>query len=106
MAKSVKTDLFADIMKAPEKPKKQEKPEKVVEKVTKAEPAEVEVPEKTTTQKAERSLDQFLKRVERPSAGSHTFYLKDTVYNKLIDTAKEKGTSPSKLLEALIEVTL
>ena len=119
MAKSVKTDLFAGMMNVPKKKSVVKKTEdsksvkgetvKVEENlVTKKEkPAETKGPEGSEIIKNQSiSLDQFLKKIEKPSANSHTFYLKDTVFKKLTEAAKEKGTSPSKLLEALIEMTL
>lgn len=135
MARKVKTDLFEGIMKAPEKkaaPQKAEtkkvNPAKTTVKVpiSKAakEPAskavdipvqndltdEVNVVEATPIRNNPNNgavtLDQFLKKVKAPTAASHTFYLKDTVFDKLTSSAKDKGTSPSKLLEALIEMYL
>lgn len=128
MAKRVKTDLFEGIMKAPEKKtvatKTEEKkaiaPVKSTSSTKKSTPAKKAAPVKKTTAKPEPiepasqvevkkstvSLEQFLKKTKAPSSKSHTFYLKDTVFEKLVQAADYNGTTPSKLLEALIEMNL
>ncbi len=134
MARKVKTDLFAGIMKDPVKEDEKsvienggdvkaeaggnntgdqkpvtgkqgeikEKPKTQRDK-NDDEPDDAVAPE---TESAGNSIDEFLKKEAKPKAASHTFYLKDSTFKKLEATAKKKKTSTSKLLEAMIEMTL
>ena len=120
MAKRVKTDLFEGLIKAPEKKavpvKTEEKkiPAKPAAKVAPAKKPSTAKPEPEMTEPVEMipapevrklsGLEQFLKKSKTPTSKSHTFYLKDTVYDKLIQAAKDNETTPSKLLEALIQM--
>ena len=127
MAKRVKTDLFEGLMKAAEKKavtekaeeKKPASPVKEAPATKKSIPVKKTTPVKPTPEKSEEveetvsikpktavSLEQFLKKAQAPSSKSHTFYLKDSVYEKLVNAAKDNDTSPSKLLEALIQMNL
>ena len=122
MAKRVKTDLFEGLIKAPEKkaaPAKAEEKKttaKTAEKIspTKKPAAVKPKPEKTEPEEEAPAPDirdmsdlaKFLKKSQNPTSKSHTFYLKDSLYDKLVKTAKDNDTTPSKLIEALIEMNL
>ena len=118
MAKSVKTDLFAGMMNesAPETKKVEEVKEVVVE--AKEEKPEKKAPAKKTSTtkktnakkeqpvKEEKNIDAFIQKAEKPKAASHTFYLTDATFERLDKAAKDRKISTSKLLEAMIEMTL
>ncbi len=134
MAKRVKTDLFAGIMNEPvtetdataeelsvtvsekkqvtgNKKKPGEKPSKKTSASTSSASQKESiknpvVENSALAEEGKKSIDEFLQKVEKPKAASHTFYLKDVTFKKLEDAAKKKKTSPSKLLEAMIEMTL
>lgn len=127
MAKNVKTDLFAGIMNEaadetrPEEPEvKKENKEKAVPKEKKrtTKPASGSKSAKGSSEKnsdenneaasakEEMSIDKYIQKVEKPKSSSHTFYLTDTAFKKLDSAAKKKKISTSKLLEAMIDMTL
>ena len=121
MAKRVKTDLFEGMIKPAEKkaaPVKAEEKKTAAKPAAKA-PAKKPAPEKPEPETAEPieeapapevrkpiGLEQFLKKAQNPTSKSHTFYLKDSVYEKLTQAAKDNDTTPSKLIEALIQMNL
>ena len=122
MAKRVKTDLFEGMIKPAEKkaaPVKAEEKKVAAKPAAKAAPAKKPAPAKPEPETADPveeapapevrkpiGLEQFLKKAQNPTSKSHTFYLKDSVYEKLTQAAKDNDTTPSKLLEALIQMNL
>ena len=127
MAKNVKTDLFAGIMneaadetRPEESEAKKDNKEKAVQKNKKStmKPASVSKSSKGSSEKSsdeknetasvkeEMSIDKYIQKVEKPKSSSHTFYLTDTAFKKLDSAAKKKRISTSKLLEAMIDMTL
>ena len=122
MAKRVKTDLFEGLIKEPAKkaaPVKAEEKKTPAKPAAKTVPAKKDIPVKTAPVKAEPAIEapepeirkpvalgDFLKKAQNPTSKSHTFYLKDSVYDKLVQAAKDNDTTPSKLLEALIQMNL
>ena len=122
MAKRVKTDLFEGMIKPAEKkaaPVKAEEKKVAAKPAAKTAPAKKPAPAKPEPETADPveeapapevrkpiGLEQFLKKAQNPTSKSHTFYLKDSVYEKLTQAAKDNDTTPSKLLEALIQMNL